>query len=47
MLYFFVAFSASLLTQPYTVNALYVLIIVIAVASKRRMQRKTLALATD
>ena len=47
MLYFFVAFSASLFTQPYTVNALYVLIIVIAVVSKRRMQRKTLALATD
>ena len=47
MLYFFVAFSASLFTQPYTVNALYVLIIVIAVASKRRMHWKTLALATD
>ena len=47
MLYFFVALSASLFTQPYTVNALYVLIIVIAVASKRRMQRKTLALAID
>ena len=47
MLYFFVAFSASLFTQPYTVNALYVLIIVIAVASKRRMQRETLALTTD
>ena len=47
MLYFFVALSASLFTQPYTVNALYVLIIVIAVASKRRMHWKTLALATD
>ena len=47
MLYFFIAFSASLFTQPYKVNALYVLIIVITVASKRRMHRKTLVLATD